>query len=217
MDELWSARPAFVMDKPVHFMGFYVPRAAFDAVAEEARAPRIGELDYRPGFGRVDEVVRSLGHALLAAFDQPEQANRVFLDHVTLALTAHVAQTYGGMVRRERARGGLATWQKRRACDMLSANLDGGLALKIVAAECGLSPSHFSKAFRETLGVAPHQWLLRRRVEVAKMLLQDRRLPLADVALNAGFADQSHFTRIFSKSVGISPGVWRRDHGQSDT
>jgi len=52
--------------------------------------------------------------------------------------------------------------------------------------------------------------LLRRRVEVAKSLMRDRRLSLADIALSAGFADQSHFTRVFTQQVGISPNAWRR-------
>jgi methylphosphotriester-DNA--protein-cysteine methyltransferase len=66
------------------------------------------------------------------------------------------------------------------------------------------------RAFRRTLGVAPHNWLLARRVEAAKEKLRDGRLSLLDVALACGFADQSHLTRVFTRMVGISPGAWRR-------
>jgi AraC family transcriptional regulator len=59
-------------------------------------------------------------------------------------------------------------------------------------------------------GVAPHNWLLARRVEVAKERLRDDRLSLLDVALACGFADQSHLTRVFTRVVGVSPGAWRR-------
>jgi AraC-like DNA-binding protein len=58
--------------------------------------------------------------------------------------------------------------------------------------------------------VAPHAWLLQCRVDAAKSMLRDRRLPLSEVALGCGFADQSHFTRVFSRLVGVSPGLWRR-------
>jgi AraC-like DNA-binding protein len=82
--------------------------------------------------------------------------------------------------------------------------------LKEVARECGLSVSHFSHAFRRTIGAAPHNWLLTHRVEVAKERLRDRRLPLLEVALACGFTDQSHMTRVFTRIVGVSPGAWRR-------
>jgi AraC-like DNA-binding protein len=204
--------PRFVVDQPFHAMFFHVPRAVLDGIAEDAHVPPVGELDYEPGVGRRDEVVKSLGGSMVAALARPEQASRMFIDHVTLAIAAHVAQAYGGLQRVVAPiKGGLAGWQQRRACEMLDANLDGSLALRDLAAECGLSLSHFSRAFRTSTGVAPHQWLLRRRVDVAKTLMQDRRLPLSEVALSAGFADQSHFTRIFSKMVGISPNAWRRE------
>ena len=106
--------------------------------------------------------------------------------------------------------GGLAAWQERRAKEVLSANLDGSVPLKDVARECRLSVSHFSRAFRRTMGVAPHHWLLTRRVEVAKEKLRNTRLPLPEVALVCGFADQSHLTRVFTRTVGVSPGAWRR-------
>jgi AraC-like DNA-binding protein len=141
----------------------------------------------------------------------PQQANRLFVDHIALAVGIHVAQTYGGMRPVPHpARGGLAPWQERRAKEILSANLDGSMPLKDVARECRLSVSHFSRAFRRTMGVAPHSWLLTRRIEVAKEKLRYSRLSLSDVALACGFADQSHLTRVFTGMVGVSPGARRR-------
>jgi AraC family transcriptional regulator len=107
-------------------------------------------------------------------------------------------------------RGGLAPWQVRRAKEILCANLDGRVPLQEVARECRLSVSHFSRAFRRSMGAAPHNWLLTRRVEAAKEKLRDDRLSLLDVALVCGFADQSHLTRVFTRIVGVSPGAWRR-------
>jgi AraC-like DNA-binding protein len=98
----------------------------------------------------------------------------------------------------------------RRATEILSANLDGDVPLKEVAKECRLSVSHFSRAFRRTMGTAPHQWLLTKRIEAAKGKLRDNKIPLSDVALACGFADQGHLTRVFTRAVGLSPGAWRR-------
>jgi AraC family transcriptional regulator len=86
--------------------------------------------------------------------------------------------------------------------------------LKEVARECRLSVSHFSRAFRRSMGAAPHNWLLARRVEAAEEKLRDDRLTLLDVALACGFADQSHLTRVFTRMVGVSPGAWRRARDQ---
>jgi AraC family transcriptional regulator len=182
-----------------------------DAIADDADAPPIDDLNYKFGVGSNDATIVNLGSTVLPALSRPEQANRLFIDHVMQAVVAHVGQTYGGMRPAMRPqRGGLALWQARRAIEILAANLDGGLSLKEVAKECRLSASHFSHAFRITVGVPPRKWLLTRRVEVAKEKLRDGRLPLSDIALACGFADQSHLTRVFTRTVGLSPGAWRR-------
>jgi AraC-like DNA-binding protein len=203
--------PRFVLSRPFHSLFFNIPDAALDAIAEEASAPRIDGLSCDFGSVLNDEIIRNLGGATLAAIRRPEQVNQVFVDHLVLALTSHIAQAYGGLRSiRDLPKGGLAPWQQRRACDALAARLEGDISLKEIAAECGLSVSHFSRAFRQSTGLPPHRWLLRHRVQVAKVLMKDNRQTLAQIAVAAGFADQSHFTRVFAKYVGASPGAWRR-------
>jgi AraC family transcriptional regulator len=211
--------PRYVIDKPFHSLFFYVPRSALDSIAEQSHAPRIGELACEIGVGHDDEVVRHIGASLQQGLRRPEETNQLFVDHMMLAFTAHVAQTYGGLKRgAEPARGGLAPWQARRACERLESDLGGKLSLQQIAAEFDLSVSHFARAFRLSVGMPPHQWLLRQRVKTAKQLMTVRDLPLSEIAISAGFANQSHFTRIFSSVVGVSPAAWRRDaQGASDS
>lgn len=213
--------PRYVIDKAFHSLFFYIPRSALDSVAEQAGAPRVGELACHPGVGHDDPVIRHVGGSLLEMLHRPDEANQLFVDHMMLGLTAHVAQTYGGLQRVSRsARGGLAAWQTNQACERLESDLGGKLSLEKIAAEFGLSVSHFSRAFRVSTGLPPHQWLLRQRVKTAKQLMTVRDLPLSEIAMSAGFANQSHFTRVFSAAVGVSPAAWRREmHGarQSDT
>ena len=190
--------PTVLLDKPYHSLAFYLPRAALDAIADDANAPRIRDLSYEPGAGVNDVTISGLGNLLLPALSHPDQANRLFVDHVLLAVGVHIAQTYGGMRPMSRpVRGGLAPWQERRAREFLRANIKRGVALKEVARECGLSVGHFSHAFRRTLGVAPHKWLIEQRVVLSKEKLRDDRLSLSDVAAECGFSDQSHLTRDF--------------------
>jgi AraC family transcriptional regulator len=210
--------PRYVIDKPFHSLFFYLPRSALDALTEQSRTPRVGELACELGVGHDDAVIRHISATLREGLRRPGETNQLFIDHMMLALTAHVAQTYGGLrPGSEPSRGGLAPWQARRACERLEADLGGTLSLQQIAAEFDLSVSHFSRAFRISTGLPPHQWLLQQRVKTAKQLMSVRDLPLSEIAISAGFANQSHFTRVFSAAVGVSPGAWRRDaQGASD-
>ena len=203
--------PRYVIDKPFHSLFFYLPRSALDDVATQVGAQRIGELAYQPGIGHDDAVVRHLGASLLEALHRADETNQLFIDHMMLALTAHVAQTYGGLrPTAEPSRSGLAPWQANRACERLESDLGGTLTLQQIAAEFDLSVSHFSRAFRISTGLPPHRWLLRQRVKAAKQLMSVRDLPLSEIAISAGFANQSHLTKVFSAQVGVSPAAWRR-------
>ncbi len=204
--------PRFTINNPFHSVHFYFPRSALDMISDNSEAARISELRYQPGAGNDDPMMRLLVSSLLPSFENPEQASRIFVEHVTMAVGAHAAKTYGDMKPLVRSlHGGLAPRQMRRVEETLAANLDGDVSLTDLANDCGLSVSHFSRAFRHSTGVSPHQWLLRHRVEQSKALLRERQLSLSDVALSCGFADQSHFTRVFTRWVGTSPGAWRRD------
>ena len=202
--------PTVLLAKPYHSLVFYLPRAALDAVAEEANAPRIRDLSYKPGAGVNDVTISSLGSLLLPTLCDPGQANRLFVDHVLWAVGVHVAQTYGGLRPMSRpVRGGLAPWQERRAKEFIASNLCG-VSLNDVARECRLSRAHFSRAFHRSVGVPPHNWLIEQRIVLSKEKLRDDRLSLAEVAAECGFSDQSHLTRHFNRIVGVSPGAWRR-------
>jgi AraC-like DNA-binding protein len=203
--------PAAMMDKPLHTLLFYLPRAALHILADQANVPRIDELRYAPGVGFLDETIGHLGMSLMPAFRMPEQLSQLFMDHVMLALATHAAQTYGGMQTLAKPlRGGLAPWQERLSKEMIAGDLTGAASLHAIAKACGLSVSHFSRAFHKSTGFAPHAWLLQARVETAKAMLRRREASLSEVARACGFSDQSHFARVFARRVGLSPGAWRK-------
>jgi AraC-like DNA-binding protein len=203
--------PRFFKNSPMDAIAFYLPQSAFDEIADDASAYRIGELRCPRGRGVADDTMRNLGLSLVGGFERSQEVSGIFLEHVSFAVCAHIAQTYGGMRPNSMGRrGGLAAWQERRAKEILGANLNGAVRLTELARECRLSVSHFSRAFRQSMGVAPHRWLMNRRVELAKDLLRDRDSSLSEIALRCGFADQSHFTRVFTRRAGVSPGAWRR-------
>lgn len=203
--------PRVMLDQPFHSAHFYFPRPALDALADDHDCTRVAELGYRPGEGVRDDVLAAMTEALLPAMSRPGEASSLFLDHVTQAAALHVAQTYGGLRPRPATpRGGLAPWQQKRAVELLAAHLDGSLSIGDLAAACRLSASHFARAFRQSLGAPPHQYLLTLRVDRAKALLRSTATSLAEVGLQCGFVDQSHFTRVFTGKTGLPPGAWRR-------
>lgn len=197
-----------------HCLMFYLPRTALDRVASDAGVRRASDLRHRLGVSVNDAVVRSLLSALVPAMAKPQEVNCLFLDHIALGITVHMACTYGGMNPIAGIpRGGLAPWQERRAKELMSATPSEEIPLSRLAIECGLSVRHFARAFRLSTGTPPHRWLLKYRVDHAKQLMRTRALSLADVASFCGFADQSHFTRVFTALIGVSPGAWRRLNG----
>ena len=111
---------------------------------------------------------------------------------------------------REIFRGGLAAWQKRRLTAYMDAHLTEPIRIEDLAELLNLSESHFSRAFRCTFGTSAHDYLTRRRIEVAQSLMLTSREPLCAIALRCGLSDQSHFTRVFRRIVGETPYAWRR-------
>lgn len=190
----------------------YLPARALSAFADEHGVAQVDELRIPPAVAVDDPVVRGLLCALLPAMKAPREANRLFLDHAALALIAHMTTTYGAAAADERrgSHGGLAAWQERRAKEALLANIAGNLRLEELATLCGLSRSHFARAFKRSTGLPPHRWLLARRVEAARALLLTSALTLEQIAHRCGFADQSHLSRVFTAFVGTAPGEWRR-------
>jgi AraC family transcriptional regulator len=128
------------------------------------------------------------------------------LDQLDLVLGAHVLQQYAELpLRAPITRGGLASWQRRRATEMIRAKLDGSVRLAALAQECGLSVSHFARAYKASLGVSTHKWLTERLIERSKHLTTTT-LSLTEIATESVFSDQASLTRVFHRVVGESPG-----------
>jgi AraC family transcriptional regulator len=203
--------PTFHLNHTFHNVHYYVSRSALNAFAEEMGVPRVDELRYRAAVANDDAVIRNLSLGLLQFFDKPEEANPLLLDHVMYAVGLHAAKRYGGMLlKSERPSGGLASWQERRASEMIATDLTKAPTLDEIAFECGLSVRHFTRAFRQSVGMSPHQWLTEQRLDAAKRLLADDRVSLSEIASRCGFANQSHFSRVFTARIGIAPGAWRK-------
>ena len=204
-----SENPRIELHDPFNMVRFYISQSSLDSLAYERGLRRIGGL-CAPKLGTHDAVMHGMAMSLIASMVRPNEAQALFVEYMALAFHAHAATVYGGVSEGRSSRGGLAPWQLRRACDAMEAELGENHSISRLAGECGLSSSHFARAFKETTGLAPHQWLTHRRVQRARELLAQSMMELTDIALACGFVDQSHFSRVFSRAEKQSPGRWRR-------
>jgi AraC family transcriptional regulator len=119
-------------------------------------------------------------------------------------------QTLPGPTGRSACPAGLAPWQTNRVKAYVAENIERPIALCELARLVRLSNSHFSRAFKRSFGIAPHAYIVLRRINEAQRLMLTTAEPLSRVAVACGFADQSHFSRQFSRAVGQSPRAWQR-------
>lgn len=109
----------------------------------------------------------------------------------------------------------LTAWQLSTAKRFMLLRLSNRLLIGDVATALALSRSYFVRSFTNTVGIAPYRWLVEQRINQARDLLTRTTIPLAQIALECGFADQSHFTNAFSRRVGTTPSKWRKGEGRT--
>jgi AraC-like DNA-binding protein len=202
--------PVVGLDTPFDSLRLYVTQRALNELAQDRGIRPVVGLHKRD-FGGADPILFDLAQTLATAMAQPHSTTALFADCIALTFFAHIAHRYGDAPPLgQTVGGGLAPWQFQRVAEFINAHLSEDPTIDDLAKQCGVSTSHFARAFKQTTGMPPHQWLTKQRVERAKVLLSTRSLELAEIAQVCGFTDQSHFTRVFSRCERVSPGRWRR-------
>jgi AraC-like DNA-binding protein len=115
-------------------------------------------------------------------------------------------------VSRTSNRGGMAPGALRRVKEAIERRSGEAFTLCDLAAIAGLSEGHFARAFKQSVGLPPHRYVIRHRVHAAADMMQRTDLPLTEISLSTGFSDQSHFTRTFVREMGETPSCFRRRH-----
>jgi AraC family transcriptional regulator len=151
--------------------------------------------------------------ALAATTRQPEAGDPLVAEQLGTALAICVARLLTGRPAGPdpEPRLAISPQRLRRVLDYIDATLgERDLSLARIAAIAHLSPFHFSRAFKAATGTAPHRFVVERRVERAKALLAKRELSLAEIAYDAGFANQAHFSTMFRRITDMTPGEYRQ-------
>ena len=168
-------------------------------------------FDLRDAFTTRDPLLEDLGHRLLATLEGEGTDSRLAADTLTSELAVHLLRGYTSVAAREWPKTRLSPHKLRQAIAYIDANLCRHLTLSAMAAAVALSPGHFAHAFREATGVAPHRYVVLRRVDRAKALLRQSDLPITEIADRVGCSSHSHFSVLFHRIAGRTPRQFRTD------
>jgi AraC family transcriptional regulator len=172
--------------------------------AADAMGVNADRVDISPQLHVRDPRIEHIGWAVKAELEAAEPLGRLYGDSLGLALASHLLRSYAPAAS-PRSDTRLSRRRIARVTEYIQANLSQDLSLAQVAGVIGMSPSHFKTLFKESVGVAVHQYVIRRRVEYATGLIASNELPLSQIALQAGFANQSHMARCMKRLTGVTP------------
>lgn len=158
-----------------------------------------------------DPKLQHIGYALTEELESGEPNDRLYAESLGTALAAHLLRRYARVS--SAVRRGLSRSQLQRVMNFIGDNLTSNLSLSSLAAVAGLGASTFRALFKQSVGVPVHQYVIRRRVEVAANLLSRGNVRLSEVAVQAGFVDQSHMARCMRRVLGMTPAAVMRLYG----
>jgi AraC family transcriptional regulator len=156
-----------------------------------------------------DPLIYSIGLALKTELESGGMGGRLYVDAMATALMVHLWRHYTVQnYSPPSIVDGLPKRTLQKVMDYIHEHLDRDLTLATLAAIAHLSPSYFSRLFKQSTGLPPHQYVIQCRIDRAKRLLQQGELSIAEIAYSLGFAHQSHFSHHFKRLVGSSPKVF---------
>jgi AraC family transcriptional regulator len=158
----------------------------------------------------MDEDISQAGLQLLEALKTETLGSQLMFESLARVFLVKLIQKYGQMRNDQpEFRKGFTAKHYKRVLELVSNRYGETITLEDMAREAGLSPHHFSRLFKETIGKSPMQYVTAHRIEAAKKLMANSTNPMIDVALCCGFADQAHFSRTFKQLEGITPKEYR--------
>jgi AraC family transcriptional regulator len=197
-----------IIETPSEHLALYLDQKLISRAASDAGLS--GSLEIAERYTHRDPIISNVGMALLAEVDSQGLSGRLYAESLANVLAVHLLRYYTNEnVERLRFHGGLSGPKLRQVTDFIAANYANDIKLAKLAQVAGMSNFHFAREFKRTTGTTPHQSLIKFRVERAKTLLTENKLPLVEVGLRSGFSHQSHFTRLFRRITGTTPHLYR--------
>lgn len=203
-----DASSHWVFDEPGDVALVFLRGDVFDRAIAEGTSRRRGAIEIAPRFAIRDLVLERVAHRLLKEISEPGPASRLVAEELAEELAQHLIFSHSNVPQRQERSHAIAPSKLRRAVEFMWSNIDRDLSLADIAGAAGMSLFHFAKAFKQTTGQAPHQYLTAQRMLHARVLLHDRRLSIAQVAGSVGLT-HSHFTVVFRRQMAMTPTKFR--------
>jgi AraC family transcriptional regulator len=182
------------------------PQFVADLVRDGLPAERVEFVTQRSAS---DATIVRYTEAFRCELESDSPNGRLYADTLTVGFTLHLLSTYAvAKPKIPLPRGKLTAVQLRAVVDFIQSHVADDVSLAVLADQANASPFHFARQFRATVGMPPHQYVLRQRVQKSLRLINARQLPLAQIAVESGFHDQPHFIRAFRKILGMTPTVY---------
>jgi AraC family transcriptional regulator len=156
-------------------------------------------------YGTCDPFLQHLGQLLICARDAGTPITRLYAESTAVIFLEHLARR----VEPSPARTTSGCGRLPQVIEYIHANVDAELSIAELARIAQTSAFHFARQFKASTGVTPHQYVMERRIEMARRLLVDPHLSIAAVAYACGFATQAHLTTVFRRLVGETPKAYR--------
>jgi AraC family transcriptional regulator len=197
-------------DEPFRVMHVYLGLALMQRAAADVHGPGTPSVPLREVSGGRDEVVTRCLSLMRDEMLGAGAPSTMVVQGQASTLAVHLVRAYASPARRpSRPQGGLPAFKMHRVLAALHQRLDQPLDLHRLARLAQLSDAHFSRAFKQSMGVSPSQYLMRLRMDRARQLLRETDLPVVAVGLEVGYASPSHFAQVFRKALGVLPSDYR--------
>jgi AraC family transcriptional regulator len=155
---------------------------------------------------QIEYILRTLEADLAAGLP----AGGLFGESLLNSLAVYLQRRYGVKpIADVKPRNGLPRMRLNRVIEFIEEHLDHDITLSALAETAGMGPHYFSELFKQSVGISPHQYVLRRRIERGRKLLHNPSVSVLEAAIRSGFSDQSHFTKLFRRIVGVTPTKYR--------
>jgi AraC family transcriptional regulator len=180
------------------------------SVARETLDKNPDQLELRLEFRTRDPHIESIGMMLLAELKQENLGGRLYIESLANVLAVHLLRQYAAAKPHlPTYEGGLPQRQLLQVLEYINEHLNQDIKLADLAALLGMSQFHFSHLFKQSIGMAPYQYLLQQRVERAKQLLKQTDQSIMDIAFMCGFNSHSHLSKQFRQLTGMTPSAYR--------
>jgi AraC family transcriptional regulator len=169
------------------------------------------KIELRPQFmSQRDDLIQSMFATLSAEAATGGIGSNLLVDSLRTTLAIHLLRNYcTTLPRLSSYADGLSAAKLTLVKDYINTYLDRDLKLTELSAIAQISPYHFLRLFKKSVGITPHQYILQQRIDRSKYLLKSTTLDISEIALRVGFCDSSHLTRCFKSILGKTPSQWR--------